>query len=220
VTDTSAREQVPAGLAGRVGILGGTFNPPHIGHLAAARHVRQRLDLDVVALMPTSRPPHKQAEEDPGPRHRLEMCRLAIQDTPGILVCALEVERGGASYTVDTLRTMHASHPEAEMTFIVGADIARTLPSWRRSQELLDLARWAVVAREGAPREAILDALRPLGSPDRVSFLDMPEVEVSSSMIRSRVTEHGSIDELVGPKVAAYISEHRLYGAPVDGVSS
>jgi nicotinate-nucleotide adenylyltransferase len=220
VTDTSAREQAPTALSGRVGILGGTFNPPHIGHLAAAGCVRQSLGLGVVALMPTSRPPHKQVEQDPGPRHRLEMCRLATRDTPGMLACALEVERGGASYTVDTLRTMHASHPEAELTFIVGADVARTLPTWRRPQELLDLARWVVVAREGAPRHAILDALRPLGAADRVTFLDMPEVEVSSSMIRARVTEHRPIDELVGSKVAAYISKHGLYGASVARASS
>jgi nicotinate-nucleotide adenylyltransferase len=195
-----------------VGILGGTFNPPHIGHLAVAHHARQSLGLEVVTLMPTSLPPHKQAEADPGSRHRLEMCRLAAEGTPGVLACALEVERGGASYTVDTLRTMHASHPEAELTFIVGADVARTLPSWHEPHALLDLARWAVVARAGAPRRAVADALASLDHADRVAFLDMPEVEVSSSMVRARVAERQPIEELVGSKVAEYIHEHGLYG--------
>jgi len=110
-----------------VGILGGTFNPPHLGHLALARHALQALGLSHVALMPVHTSPHKLAAPDPGPEHRLQMCRLLVRDVSRVSACALEVERGGASFTVDTLTAIHASHPDAELTFIVGAEVARSI---------------------------------------------------------------------------------------------
>src|SRR5271166_2146145 len=132
-----------------LGILGGTFNPPHVGHLALARNALEELGLQRVLLMPAHTPPHKPTEEDPGPEHRLRMCCLSVTDTAGVSVCALEIERGGPSYTVDTLQAIHASHPDAQLTFIVGADTAGTLPAWREPAKLLGLAELAVAARDG-----------------------------------------------------------------------
>jgi nicotinate-nucleotide adenylyltransferase len=194
-----------------IGILGGTFNPPHRGHLALARHARVELGLERVLLMPAYSAPHKGDEDDPGPRRRLEMCRLAVGEEPGLEACGLEIERGGPSYTVDTLRAIKQSDPQAELTFIVGADMARTLPAWREPQALVELAGLAVAEREDAGREDVLRALVPLSAD--VAFLKMPLVEISSSIVRERVHEGESIDELVEPAVAEYIAAHGLYRA-------
>ncbi len=169
--------------------------------------------------MPAHTAPYKSdSEHDPGPSQRLEMCRLAclcpypgyapvggaVAEVSGVSVCALEIERGGVSYTVDTLTALHASHPEAELTLIMGADVASTLHSWREPAQLLALARVAVARRPGAP-------LPPLADGARVSSLEMPALDVSSSMVRERVAHGQPIEELVGAGVARYIAEHRLY---------
>lgn len=204
-----------------LGILGGTFNPPHLGHLAVARHALGELHLDRVVLMPAHTPPHKPAGEggwDPGPEHRLRMCELAVAHAKRLSACALEIERGGASYTVDTLSSIHASHPHARLTFIVGADTASTLASWREPARLLDLADLAVAARTGSARGQVLDTIAAVRSEDRqddrhgrVSFLEMPVIEISSSLARQRAAAGEPIDNLVGPAVARYIAEHCLY---------
>jgi len=204
----------PADLRSGLGILGGTFNPPHLGHLALALYAREELGLERVLLMPAHGAPHKGVEVDPGPGQRLRMCRLALGDEAGLETCDLEIERGGPSYTVDTLRAIHASHRETKLTFIVGADMARTLPDWREPQALLGLADLAVAAREDAAREEVLGALSALTA--RVAFLEMPMVEISSSMVRERVAEGRPVEELVGPAVAEYIAEHDLYRATAD----
>ena len=129
------------------------FNPPHLGHLALARAAAGQLGLARVLLTPVLVPPHKPAKWDPGAEHRLAMCRLAIDEDPGLGVCTLELERPGPSYTVDTLRSIHESNPDAELTLIVGADMARTLDSWREPREILRLARLAVAEREGSTRQ-------------------------------------------------------------------
>jgi nicotinate-nucleotide adenylyltransferase len=188
------------------------FNPPHVGHLALARAALSDLGLDRVLLTPTLVPPHKPAKWDPGAEHRLHMCRLATQGDPRIGVCTLELERPGPSYTVDTLRSIHASDPDAELALIVGADMARTLGSWREPREILKLARLAVAERDGSTRREVLDALIPLGSEGRTVFLEMPRYDVSSSLVRRRLTAGAPIDELVGADVARYIAQHELYG--------
>jgi len=174
-------------------------------------------------LMPVHTPPHKPAGDgdwgarDPGPRHRLRMCELTADAHRGLRACALEIERGGASYTVDTLRGIHASHPHARLTFVVGADTACTLASWREPAELLALADLAVAAREGSDPGLVLDtlaALDPGGPSARVRFLQMPPIDVSSSLARQRAARGEPLEQLVGPAVAAYIAEHRLYGWP------
>jgi nicotinate-nucleotide adenylyltransferase len=194
-----------------IGILGGTFNPPHRGHLELARHARAELGLERVVLMPANSAPHKGDDEDPGPRRRLAMCRLAVEDDAGLEACGLEIERGGASYTVDTLRAINESHPDSELTFIVGADMALTLPTWRESEALVRLAKLAVAEREDGRREDVLRALAPLGA--KATFLGMPPVDISSSTVRGRVHDGESIEGLVEPAVARYIVERGLYRA-------
>jgi nicotinate-nucleotide adenylyltransferase len=188
------------------------FNPPHVGHLALARTAASELGLERVLLTPTLVPPHKPAKWDPGAEHRLHMCRLATQGDPRLGVCTLELERPGPSYTVDTLRSIHAGDSDAELTLIVGADMALTLGSWREPREILRLARLAVAERDGVSGGEVLDALTPLGGEGRTVFLEMPRHDVSSSLVRRRLTAGAPIDELVGVDVARYIAQHELYG--------
>jgi nicotinate-nucleotide adenylyltransferase len=167
-------------------------------------------------LVPAHTAPYKSAGEggpgggDPGPEHRLRMCELAVAGIEGLSVCALEVERGGLSYTVDTLRAIHASHPDAELTFIVGADTAATIGSWREPEQLLELAQLAVAARSGAARAPVREALSEITTSE-IRFLEMPAIEVSSSLARRRIADGGAVDDLLGPAVADYIAEHRLH---------
>ncbi len=140
---------------GHIGILGGTFNPPHIGHLFMAQEAFDQLDLERVVLLPVAVPPHKEAREDPGGAARVELCRLAVAGDERLGVSTLEVDRGGASFTVDTLRELHELHPEHDLTFIVGGDMAHSLPAWREPEAILALARLAVAEREGVRREDV-----------------------------------------------------------------
>jgi nicotinate-nucleotide adenylyltransferase len=199
----------------RLGILGGTFNPPHAGHLALARDALSELGLDVVLLMPAHTPPHKPAAADAAtPQQRLAMCELAADGVQGVRACALEVDREGPSYTVDTLQEIHDAHPKARLTLIVGADMALTLASWRQPKRLLELADLAIAERSGAGREQVLDALEPLHvESGRVRFLTMQPIDVSSSAVRERIAEGRPAQGLLPGEVGSYVESHHLYEA-------
>ena len=200
----------------RVGLLGGTFNPPHIGHMICAEEARTALGLDQVLLLPVHTPPHKPLQADPGPQARLELCRLAVGDAPGIEVSTLELDRGGRSYTVDTLRALHDARPEDDLTFIAGADQAAGLPGWREPAAVLELAELAVAEREATRRDDVLDELYGLpGVPERVRFFSMPRIDISSSLVRRRVAQGRPIRWLVPDAVERAIAERGLYRAEV-----
>jgi nicotinate-nucleotide adenylyltransferase len=194
-----------------LGILGGTFNPPHIGHLVMVQEALDQLGLDRVSLMPVAQPPHKEALADPGADVRLELCRLATVGARAVDVCPFEIERGGASYTVDTLRALHERQPEHALTFIVGGDMAHSFPSWREPEAILGLARLAVAERQELRRDEIARRLEPLHGGGRVVFFDMPRIDLSSSAIRDRVAAGRSIRYLVPEPVAEAIRSRRLY---------
>jgi nicotinate-nucleotide adenylyltransferase len=198
-----------------LGILGGTFNPPHVAHLVCARAAIAQLALDGVLFMPVAAPPHKPLPDDPGPEVRLTMCRLATAGDTRFEVSDLEVRRGGASYTVATLEELHETRPEDELTFIAGGDMAASLPEWREPERLLELACFAVAERDGAERDEIERRTADLSGRERIVFFDMPRLDVSSSEVRTRVATGRPIDELVPPAVAAYIDEHGLYRTAV-----
>jgi len=195
-----------------IGILGGTFNPPHLGHLLCASEAVDQLGLQRVVLIPVAVPPHKEAQDDPGGEERAILCELAVAGDERLGVSRLELERGGASYTVDTLRALHAIDPEDDLTFIVGGDQALRLPTWREPREVLRLAALAVAERSGAARRDIVERLEGLPT-DRVRFFDMPRLDVSSSAVRRRVAAGRSIRYLVPDGVAERIAERGLYGA-------
>jgi nicotinate-nucleotide adenylyltransferase len=199
----------------RIGILGGTFNPPHIGHLICAQEAFEQLRLDRVVLMPANQPPHKRVAADPGAQARYELCRLAIEGDERFEVSRLELDREGRSYTVDTLRALHDQHPQQDLTFIVGGDMARSLPTWREPEAVLELATLAVAERAGSEREEIRGELRALhgASAERVRFFDMPRVDVSSSLVRERVATGRPIRYLVPDAVADAIAQNGWYRA-------
>jgi nicotinate-nucleotide adenylyltransferase len=196
----------------RVGILGGTFNPPHLAHLVCASEAAAQLALDRVLLTPVAVPPHKEAHADPGAAERLELCRLAVAGDERLGVCDLEVVRGGSSYTVDTLRELHARDPEDHLTFILGGDIALGLPNWHEPEAVLGLATLAVAERTGAARGDVAERLEEaFGGRPSLEFFDMPRIDISSSEIRRRVAAGRSIRYLVPDLVADRIEQERLY---------
>lgn len=199
----------------RLGILGGTFNPPHIGHLVCAQEAHARLALDRVVLMPAGLPPHKHVAADPGADARLELCRLAVGGDERFAVSRRELDRPGRSFTVDTLRALHDESPQDDLTFIVGGDMARSLPTWREPEVVLELATLAVAERAGSEREEIRGELRELrgATPERVRFFDMPRIDVSSSLVRERVATGRPIRYLVPDAVAGAIAANGWYRA-------
>ncbi|MGD0980193.1 MAG: nicotinate-nucleotide adenylyltransferase [Solirubrobacteraceae bacterium] len=195
-----------------IGILGGTFNPPHVAHLVCASEARWQLALDEVLLVPAGVPPHKPMTEDPGIEHRLAMCRLAARGHEEWLrVSELEAQGGGPSYTVDTLRQIHASQPGDDLTFIVGGDMAWSLPAWREPDAILELASVAVAERAGARREEVRERLAGLRGAETVSYIDVPRMDISSAALRQRVRSGQPITYLVPDPVSNYIKERRLY---------
>ena len=155
-------------------------------------------------------------DSDPGPDVRLELCRLAVGDAPGVEVSDLEIARPGRSYTVDTLKALHAADPEDDLTFIAGADQACGLPTWREPSVVLELAELAVAEREAWRREDVREALSGLPRAlERVRFFSMPRIDVSSSLVRRRVVDGQPIRWLVPDAVARAIAERGLYRTQV-----
>ncbi len=196
----------------RVGILGGTFNPPHLGHLVCAQEAYREVGLDRLMLIPARIPPHKPNEDEPGPEHRLAMCRLAVQDDDRFTVSELELDREGPSYTVDTLERLSSEAPNNEFFLIVGGDIAVGLPRWNQPERVLELARLAIAKRRGTAKASVDEALGALRGGDRATFFQMPVIGISSTMIRRRVRAGQPIRYLVPDRIAEYIDQHGLYG--------
>lgn len=183
-----------------------------MAHLVCATQAAEQLGLDRVLLMPVSTPPHKECLDEPGPEVRLELCRLAAAGDERLDVSRLEIDRGGPSYTVDTLRELHEQAPEDDLTFIIGGDMALGLPSWREPEEVLELARIAVAGRPGAARRNIVERLCEVFDDPPVAFFDMPQMDLSSSDIRRRAAEGRTIRYLVPDAVAERIEQSGLYG--------
>jgi nicotinate-nucleotide adenylyltransferase len=194
----------------RIGLLGGSFNPPHIGHLVCATQALAELELDRVLLVPVHEPPHKALEADPGLEHRLELCRRAVAGEDRLELSLVDAEVPGPSFTVDTLSRLHERCPGDQLTFIVGGDMAFSLPTWREPEAILELAALGVAEREGIRRSDILERLADLGSAN-VQFFDMPRLDISSSQIRRMVAAGRPIRYLVPDPVADYIDEAGLY---------
>jgi nicotinate-nucleotide adenylyltransferase len=201
-----------------VGVLGGTFDPIHVGHVAVARAARDELGLDEVLVIPAARPPHKVGVSMASAADRMAMVELALADEPGLRASRIEVDRAGPSWTVDTLEALDAgggTGSAVELTLILSADAFAGLPNWHDPERILRLARVAVAPRPGhrAPSADELSAeLRELAV--AIVVLDGPNIDVSATDIRRRVAAGLPIDGLVAPAVARYIEEHHLYRQP------
>jgi nicotinate-nucleotide adenylyltransferase len=197
----------------RVGIFGGAFNPPHIGHLVCAQEALLQLELDRVMFIPVGEAPHREIEHDPGAESRLEMVELAVSDDERFEASRTELDRKGPSYTSDTLAQLREESPDDELFLILGGDQAAALASWHEPEKVLELATVAVFERASWGRNAIVIKIGRLAGARDVRYLDMPLIQVSSSGIRRRVREGVPIRYLVPEKVASYIEDKALYGA-------
>ncbi len=197
----------------RLGVLGGTFDPVHLGHLAAAEEAAYRFDLERVLLLPARRQPLKDHEPWASDAQRLAMLRLAAEGNPRFAVSALELERPAPSYTVDTLRLLHESYGSScELYFLLGIDAVNALDRWREPAALLRLARLVVMSRSDVrePDWALLQKISP-DAADRVELLAVPDIDISSRELRRRVAANAPIRYQVPDAVWAYIEAHHLY---------
>lgn len=196
----------------RVGVLGGTFDPVHEGHLALARAASDELGLDEVLFIPAGQPWRKADRSIAAAEHRLAMLRLALEGERGFSVSAVELEREGPSYTADTLEALHGERPNDEVFFIVGEDALADLPNWVRPERILELATLAVARRVDVSEGTLAAGERRLpGLGERVRRLGMPLVAVSATEIRQRVRRGLPLGDRVPPGVEEYIREHGLY---------
>ena len=200
------------GRPARLGIMGGTFDPIHIGHLACAEQAREAFGLDAVVFIPAGNPVFKKDRAVTPAADRLEMCRLATRSNPAFDVSAIEIERGGDTYTVDTLRQLRAHYPDnVELRFITGADAVASIVAWRESTAIADLARLIAVTRPGYALSDERRALIEGRGNFAVDYLEITSLAVSSSDLRRRVAAGASIRYLTMQRVFDYIREKRLY---------
>lgn len=191
----------------KVGIMGGAFDPIHLGHLLAAEAAREQYALDEVWFMPSHIPPHKSKSGVSG-QERLEMVAAAVRSHPDFRTLDIELKRGGVSYTIDTIRELKQLHPDLEFYFIIGADMVNYLPKWEGIEELATMLRFIGLQRPGSFLE--LDLL-PSFIQDAVLLADMPLVDISSSLIRKRRASGHSVRYMVTEEVYEYIVRSDLY---------
>lgn len=200
----------------RLGVLGGTFDPPHVGHLILAEEARTSLGLERVLFVPAGDPWRKVGQHVTSAEHRLAMLRLALASDPYFDVCTLEAERPGPSYTADTLEALHRQHgPGLELYFILGEDALRDLPNWKKPERIVTLAWLAVAPRAqgSGPTTSDLEAAVP-GLSQRIVPVAMPTIDISSTALRARARAGVSLRYLVSLAVDEYIRRHGLYRLP------
>lgn len=193
----------------RLGVLGGTFDPVHVGHLMLAEEAREQLGLGRMLFVPAGQPWRKAGRQISEAKHRLAMLRVAVDDNPAFEVSELETGRAGPSYTGETLAAIGDNHKDAELFFIMGEDALADLPNWRDPDRIVELAMLAVARRAGAG--ALSPELVAI-APGREIWLSMPQIGISSSDIRERVRKRLSVRYRVPDAVERYIREHKLYG--------
>lgn len=197
----------------RLGIMGGTFDPIHMGHLAVAEQARDVLNLDAVVFMPAGRQPYKADANQVSGEKRLHMCKLAVESNEYFDVSSLEVDKSGITYTIDTLRTIRAHYPHnVDLYFIAGADAIATLAGWKQAHELARLAHFVGINRPGKTvfiDNDVKQNLRDNGF--SVEFIHAPSLDISSSDLRRRIAQGGSIRYLIDESVRDYIEKEQLY---------
>lgn len=194
-------QKVNSQVRRRIGLYGGTFNPVHNAHLMVADQVGSSLCLNKVLLMPDNQPPHIDHKDTIASKFRLDMLKLAVQDNPLLGIETEEIERGGISYTYDTIKALKKKHPNYDYYFIIGGDMVDYLPKWYRINDLIKLVNFVGVRRPGAENHTDYPVI----------WVDVPQVDFSSSDIRQRIHDGRSIKYMVPEKVEEYIKEHHLY---------
>ncbi|ADC50700.1 nicotinic acid mononucleotide adenylyltransferase [Alkalihalophilus pseudofirmus OF4] len=188
----------------RVGLFGGTFDPPHLGHMMLAEHTRVECELDQVWFIPASTPPHKKRPDMSSIEERLELVTVATRSNPHFYVSTIERDRGGRSYTIDTVKQLKEQYPDYTFFFIIGGDMVESLPSWAGIEDLINLITFIGVNRPGYSPSPVYK--------DHLHHIHFPQIDLSSTDIRQRVREGKSIRYFVQEEVAVMIRESKLYG--------
>ncbi len=198
----------------KVGIMGGTFNPIHYGHLLLAENAYEQIGLDKILFMPSKKPPHKASLEVASGEHRLDMVKLAIGNNPHFVASTLELDREGMTYTADTLAILAGENPDTEYYFIIGGDSLLQMTEWRAPQIVFKLCTIVAAGRNQLPRNTLEQQVKRLHEAYGASIIlmDMPAIEISSADIRERTASNKSIRYYVPEQVLDYIKEHGLYG--------
>lgn len=196
-----------------IGLMGGSFNPIHCGHVALARAALESGRVERVLFLPTGNPPHKK-EGLADKFDRLRMVELAVEHEAGMAVCREEIDRDGVIYTVDTLAALKRKMPDCTLTYLIGADTLRALGTWRRVETVIERCKFLVMMREGETREEVI-RLAGLWTQRgaQIDFLDARKMDISSTQIREQIQKRLPFERLVPQAVADYIHEHGLYGA-------
>ena len=196
-----------------IGLMGGSFNPIHCGHVALARAALESGRVERVLFLPTGNPPHKK-EGLADKFDRLRMVELAVEHEVGMAVCREEIDRDGVIYTVDTLAALKRKMPDCTLTYLIGADTLRALGTWRRVETVIERCKFLVMMREGETREEVI-RLAGLWTQRgaQIDFLDARKMDISSTQIREQIQKGLPFERLVPQAVADYIHEHGLYGA-------
>jgi nicotinate-nucleotide adenylyltransferase len=195
----------------RIGVLGGTFDPPHYGHLILAEQAWEQLALSRVLWVPAGNPPHKQDELVTPVEHRLELVRLAIADNPRFELSLVDARREGPDYSYAMLAIIAAEHPGDELVFLIGEDSLRDLPTWKKPEKLIEVAQLGVMRRRDVVYDiGQLEAAIP-GLVGCLSFIDTPLVDISSEMIRDHLAKGRSVRYQTPDGVIQYVHQHRLY---------
>lgn len=197
----------------KIGIMGGTFNPIHVGHLIIAEMAFEQYGLEKVLFMPASQPPHKIGEKIVEDKKRVAMIQLAIQDNPHFELFLFEIQRQGISYTAQTLRQLTEDYPNTEFYFIVGGDSIADIEKWKEPETVLKLCNLVACVREQVDEEALEQQILYLNRKyqARIVKLETPKMDISSTMIRKRCSQKKSVKYLVPEDVLTYIKEHGLY---------
>lgn len=198
----------------KIGIMGGTFNPIHYGHLFMAEQAYEQMELDKVLFMPSNNPPHKDNGVIISNEHRSTMVELAINGNPHFGLSTMEMDRKGITYTADTLRMLNAEQLNTEYYFIIGADSFFNLNKWREPENIFKLCTLLVFERDLVDKDKMVNHYRYLSSIYpyiKLEFLSMPTIQISSNNIRQRINDNNTIRYYVPDKVLAYIIEHKLY---------
>jgi len=196
----------------QIGLFGGTFDPPHLGHLILASEAFSQLDLDRLLWILTPKPPHKQDQVITSVEHRLAMVQLAIQDNPTFELSRIELDRPGPHYTLDTIELIAQQYPDADITPIIGGDSLRDLPTWNRPQELIQACHWVGVMQRPGEKENLEVLERELpGISSKVHYVDAPLLEIASREIRNRIADGKPFRYYLHPAVYEYIEKNHLY---------
>jgi nicotinate-nucleotide adenylyltransferase len=197
----------------KIGIMGGTFNPIHIAHLILAERAFDVLELDKILIMPSKKPPHKRNENIASDEHRVNMIKLAIEDNPHFEFSGMELEREGLTYTADTLEELTSKHPNNDYYFILGADSLLQIEQWYKPDIILGLSQIVAFGRNHLPEQRLFDQVEHLTNKfkARIHFLSIPNMDISSKMIRDMIYHKNSIRYYVPQPVIQYILDHYLY---------